>query len=132
MGEAETHIRALAVLEAEHVVANGVPAAALLPEFAGMDGWQIELLADLVHLLAHDGDDLVQRALAQEEVAVDARAELADVAGAEQELVAGHFGVCRGLAEGGDKKPGPAMHRNEGVLSRPPRRTQDNIRQFPF
>ena len=69
-----------------------------------MDGGQVKLLADLVHLLAHDGDDLVERALAEEEVVVDARAELADVAGAEQELVAGHFGVCRGLAKSGNEE----------------------------
>jgi hypothetical protein len=43
---------------------------------------------------------------------------LADVAGAEKELVAGHFGVCRGLAKSGDKELGPAMHRDECVLSR--------------
>ena len=65
---------------------------------------EIKLLADLVHLFAHDGDDLVQRALAEEEVVVNARAELANVAGAEQKLVAGHFGVCRGLAQGGNKE----------------------------
>ena len=53
---------------------------------------------------------LLMRAVAEEEVAVDAGAELADVAGAEQELVAGDFGVCGGFAEGGDEELGPAMH----------------------
>ena len=38
-------------------------------------------------------------------------AELADVAGAEQELVAGDFGVCRSFAEGGNEELGPTMHR---------------------
>ena len=73
---------------------------------------QEELLADLVHLFADDGDDLVERPLAEEEVVVNAGAELADVAGAEQELVAGHFGVCRGLAKGGNEELGPTMHRD--------------------
>ena len=84
------------------------------------DGGQIKLLPDLVHLLAHDADDLVQRPLPEEEVVVNARAELADVAGAEQKLVAGHFGVCRGLAKSGNKELRPTMHRDENVLSRPP------------
>ena len=53
---------------------------------------------------------LLIEALAEEEVAVDAGAELADVAGAEEELVAGDFGVCRGLTKGRDKELGPAMH----------------------
>ena len=66
----------------------------------GMQRRQEKLLPDLVHLLAHDGDDLVQRALAEEQIAVDAGAELADVAGAEQELVAGDLGVWRALHEG--------------------------------
>jgi hypothetical protein len=34
--------------------------------------------------------------------------------------VAGHFGVCRGLAESGYKELGPTMHRDKSVLSRPP------------
>jgi hypothetical protein len=33
--------------------------------------------------------------------------------------VAGHFGVCRGLAEGGDKEFRPTMHRKKSELSRP-------------
>ena len=44
------------------------------------------------------------------EVAVDAGAELADVAGAEEELVAGDFGVGGSFAEGGDEELGPTMH----------------------
>ncbi len=58
----------------------------------------------LVHLFADDGDDLVDGAVAEEEVAVDAGAELADVAGAEEELVAGDFGVGGGFTEGGDEE----------------------------
>ena len=113
MRHAQAKIGALAVLEAEHVVAHGGPAAALLPQLARKNGGQVKLLANAVHLLAHNADDLVHRALAEEQVVVNARAELADVAGAEQELVAGHFGVCRGLAKSGNKKLGPTMHSDE-------------------
>ncbi len=112
VGHAQAELGALAVLEAEHVVAHAGPAAALDPRLLGQDGGEKELLADLVHLFAHDGDDLVERALAEEEVVVNAGAELADVAGAEQELVAGHFGVGRGLAKGGNEELRPTMHRN--------------------
>jgi hypothetical protein len=69
-----------------------------------MDGREIELLTDLIHLLAHDTDDFVQRAIAEEEIVINACAELANVAGAEEKLVAGHFGVCRGLAKSGNKE----------------------------
>ena len=66
-------------------------------------------------------DDLVQRPLAEEEIGVDSGAKLADVAGAEQELVAGDFGVRRGLAKSRNKELGPTMHRN-GVACFPVRR----------
>ena len=69
-----------------------------------MEGGKEELLADAVHLLADDGDDFIDGSVAEEEIAVDAGAELADIAGSEEELVAGDFGVCGCFAEGGDKK----------------------------
>jgi len=56
------------------------------------------------HLLAHDADDLVQRPLAEEEVVVDACAELANIAGTHQKPVAGHFGVGRGFAKSRDEE----------------------------
>ena len=108
---AQAQVRALAVFQAEHVFAHGRPAAALLPRLARHNPRQVELLRDLVHLVAHNGDDLVQRALAQEEVVIDSGAELADVAGAEKKLVAGHFGVCRSLAQCRNKELRPTMHR---------------------
>jgi hypothetical protein len=76
----------------------------LLPRLAGQKGREKELLADGVHLFTNDGDDLVERPLAEEEVVIDASAELADVTGAKEEFVAGHFGVCRGLAKSGDEE----------------------------
>ena len=53
---------------------------------------------------------LMKRALAEEEVVVDSCAELADVAGAEEEFVAGDFSVGGGFAESGNKELGPTMH----------------------
>ena len=103
-------VGALAVLEAEHVVAHHGPAAAGLPQLAGMEGGQEEFLADLVHLFADDVHDLVEGAVAQEEIGVDSGGQLADVSGADQEFVAGDFGVGRGFAQGRDEELGPAMH----------------------
>ena len=110
VGKAEAEPCAFAVLEAEHVLADRGPAAALLPDLRRHDAGEEELLADLVHLFADDADDLVDGSLAEEEIGVDSGAELADVSGAEEELVAGDFGVCRSLAECGDKEPGPTVH----------------------
>ena len=106
----EAQVGALAVLEAEHVVAHAGPSSGLLPDLGGVDGGQEELLADGVHLLADDGDDLINGALAEREVRVNAGAELADVAGAQQQLVAGDLGVGGGFTKGGNEELGPAMH----------------------
>jgi hypothetical protein len=60
--------------------------------------------------LANDGRDLIDGAVAEEEIVVDSGSKLADVSGAEKELVAGYFGVCGGFTKGGDKELRPAMH----------------------
>ena len=39
VGHAEAEVCAFAVLEAEHVVAHDDPAAGLLPQLAGLNGW---------------------------------------------------------------------------------------------
>ena len=54
VGHGEAELGALAVLQAEHVVAHAGPAAALLPDLFRVEGGKIELLADAVHLLADD------------------------------------------------------------------------------
>jgi hypothetical protein len=58
-----------------------------------------KLLPDLVHLLAHNADDFVQRPLPEKKVVVNARAKLPHIPGPEKEFVAGHFGIRRGLAQ---------------------------------
>ena len=64
----------------------------------------MHLLADGVHLFAHDGDDLVDGARAEEELRIQARAKLANVSGAEQKSVAGDLGVCRRLTKSRNEK----------------------------
>ena len=132
VGHGEAELGALAVLEAKHVVAHGSPAAGLLPELGGVEGGEEELLADGVHLFADDAHDLVDRAVAEKEIGVDAGAELADIAGAEEELVAGDFSVRGDLAEGGDKELGPAMHERGVDLSLPARAGVRRVRGFGF
>ena len=110
VGHAQAKVGALAILQAKHVGAHGDPAAGFVPDLARQQGREQELLADRVHLLADDRDDLVDRPVAEEEVRVDSRAELAHVSGAQQQLVACHFGVGRGLAQSRNKEFGPAMH----------------------
>ncbi len=112
VGHAQAEVGALAVLEAEHVVAHHAPASAGLPHLARIQRRQVELLADGVHLLAHDAGDLEDGPLGEEEVGVDSSRQLADVSGAHQELVAGDFGVGGCFTKGGDKQLGPALHRD--------------------
>ena len=50
------------------------------------------LAADGVHLFAHDAFDLAQHPQAEWQPAVEARRDRSDVAGADQQLVAGDFG----------------------------------------
>ena len=57
-----------------------VQAPGFLPHLARVQRGQVHLLPDGVHLLAHDGYNLVDGAVAEKEIAVDARAELADIA----------------------------------------------------
>ncbi len=81
---AEAQIGALAIFQAKHVFAHACPAAAFFPGFFGQQGRQVELLPDLVHLFAHDGDHFIQRSMPQEEIAVKAGAELPDIPGPQQ------------------------------------------------
>src|SRR5262249_22490308 len=99
-----------AILEAKHVIAHDGVTAGLLPQLARVERREIELLPDPVHLLADDRRDLVQRALPQREVAVDARAELADVTCTKQELMTGDLSVGRSLTQGRNEELGPTVH----------------------
>jgi len=110
VGHAEAEIGALAVCKPKHVLAHRRPAAGLFPKLAGHESGKKELLADGVHFFADDGHNFVDGPIAEEEIGVEASTELADVAAAQKEFVAGDFGVGGELAEGGDEELGPAMH----------------------
>src|SRR5882762_7393755 len=99
MGHAQTEVGSLAVLEAKHVVAHEGPASTRLPNFARIQGGEEEFLANFVHLFPDDPHDLVERTLAKEKIGINPSCQLADVAGADEELVAGDLGVGRSFAQ---------------------------------
>ena len=70
-------------------------------------GRQKFLRADGVHLLAHDLLDFEQGALRQKQIAVNASGKLADVAGAQQKLMAGDLGLGGVFAQRGDEEFAP-------------------------
>ena len=104
----EAQIAPKAVLEAEHVLTHGVPAAGFLPELRGMERGQMHLLgADSVHFLAHDALDFVQRALREKQVAVDTGSDLTDIAGAQEETMARRLRFGGIIAQRGDEELAP-------------------------
>ena len=101
VGHRQDHVGALAVLETEELVADGLPAAGLLPDLGRVEDRVEHLLtADRLHLLADHGLDLAHDAPARRQEDVDARRELADEPGAHHELVAGGLGSGRVLFDG--------------------------------
>ena len=95
----EHHVVIGLILEPPHLRADLIPAAGGLPQIGRMDDRHRHLLAaDPVHLLPHDVLDLGQGATGEREIREDAGAELADEAGAHQQLVAGDLGVTGSLA----------------------------------
>ena len=83
-----------------------------------MQRGQMKLLADAVHFFPDDIGDFEHRALAEKEEGVNACGELPDVTRTKEKLVAGNFGVSRGLAQRGNEDLRPAMHgRLSGILS---------------
>src|SRR6266511_5261290 len=108
VGNAETHVPLVAVLEAEHL-RDPLPATRLLPDLGGVEHRHRDLLAaDPVHLLANDGVDLLENPLAKGQVDVDAGGELTDQAGAQHELVTDGGGVGGIVPERGDERARPA------------------------
>src|SRR2546427_8248726 len=101
----QAHVPVVAVLEPEHLGADGVPAAGVAPDLRGMqDGHGHLLPADRVHLLADDGVDAIEYTLAEGQPDIDARGELTHEPRAEHQLVADRLRVRGILAQGGDDR----------------------------
>ena len=89
VGHGQHHVPAAAVLESNQLGADLGVAAGLLPELGGMDHRHLHLLpADAVDLLADHLLDSPLHAETEGQQGVDAGAQLPDVAGADQQLVA--------------------------------------------
>jgi hypothetical protein len=102
---AEAEVRAFAVFQAEHRLAHHGPAARLLPHRRGVERGQKEFLtADGLHLLADDPHDALRDALRERQQGVNPRAQLADVARAQEQAVRDDLGVSRVVAERRNKE----------------------------
>ena len=107
VGHREDHVPTIPILEPGQLRADGVVAAAGAPDIGRVDDRHLHLLRpDPVLLLADDLLDPVVDALAQRQERVDARPQLADVAGAQQQPVRGHLGIGRVVAERGEEQVG--------------------------
>ena len=91
------------------------PATTALPEIGrlqlGQEGLQG---AGGIHLLAHDGGDLLQYAPEQRQIGVDSRPEATDVAGPDQQLMGGDFGLRRVIPQRHQHQAGDAHERSNG------------------
>ena len=105
VGHRDDHLAAGAVLEPGQLRADGVVASRRLPHVGRVDDRHRHLLAaDAVHLLADDLLDSLRHPEPQREQRVQPRAELAQVAGADEQAVGRHLGVGRVVAERGEEQ----------------------------
>ena len=116
VGGPEQHVRALAVLQAEQIVAVFGPAVGGLVRLAGKQCREEQLLAAHgVHLLADHALDLAQRAQAQRQPGVHAGGGATHIACAHQQLVAGHFGIGGIFAQRAQEQRGQACNHGLAV-----------------
>ena len=112
VGHRQDHVAAVAVLEPAQLGPDRVVAAARPPDVGRVDDRHLDLLAaDPVLLLADDLLDPVVDALAERQQRVDPGAELADVAGAQQQAMRRHLGIGRVVAKRGEEEVGQAHGR---------------------
>ena len=94
----------MAVLDAQHLLAVVVVAAALAPQIGRLDGRHQDFQrAGPVLLLAHDPADLVEHALAERQPGEAAGRLLADHAGAQHQPMRDDLGLARRLFQDGQE-----------------------------
>src|SRR5262249_58104785 len=119
VGHAQAHVAAVAVLQAEHLVLDVVPASGLLPQLGRVEDGHGHLLpADPVHLLPDDDVHPIDHALAEREVDVDPGRQLPDQTGPDHEAVAHRFRVGGALPAPGEERAAPAHAGQRAVLAR--------------
>ena len=100
VGHRQDHVAPVRSLNRASSGPDLVVAAALLPDLGRVDDRHLHLLAaDPVLLLADDLLDALVDPLAERQQRVDPGAELADVAGPDEQPVRRHLGVGRVVAE---------------------------------
>ena len=120
VGHRQTHLGARAILEAEHLLAHGLPTARCFPQRLWVHAGEEELLAaDGVHLFADDVGHLLMHPPAQRQHVVVACVQLTDEAAANQQLVANGLGVTGCISKGGNKQVRPS---HSGNCTRSPQR----------
>ena len=121
VGHREDHVPAVAILEPGQLRADRVVAAAGAPDVGRVDDRHLHLLAaDRVLLLADDLLDPVVDPLAERQQRVDPRAELADVAGPEEQAMGRHLGIGGVVAQGREEELGESHPRRiAGAAPRP-------------
>src|SRR5215470_7343444 len=103
MRHAEAHVRAFAILESKHLLADPIPATRLLPKLRRVKCRQEKLLtADGVHLFTQDLHHFERDSLAQRQQRINTRGQLPDHAGAEEYLVRNDLGISRVFTESWD------------------------------
>ena len=109
VGRPVEHVALVPVLDAQHLLAVGVVAAALPPQVGRLDGRHQKLDgAGAVLLLAHDLADLLQHPKPERQEGIDAGGLLADHAGAQHQPVRGDLRFLRGFAQDRQKETGQA------------------------
>jgi hypothetical protein len=100
VGERQDHVAVAAVLEPDELRPDLEVTPALLPDLRRVDDRHLHLLgADPVLLLADDLFDPLGDSEPERQQRVDPGAELADVAGPDEQPVRGHLGLRRVVAE---------------------------------
>ena len=109
VGRAVEHVALVAVLDAQHLLAIGLVAAAFAPEIRRLDGRHQKLDgAGAVLLLAHDLADLLEHPQTQRQEGINPGRLLADHAGAQHQPMGGDLRLLRGLTQIGQEEPGKA------------------------
>ncbi|MND53213.1 hypothetical protein D3C80_442450 [compost metagenome] len=101
MGRADAELALMAVVQAQQLGAVLFPAAGFLPQLGRLHGGHQHFQGTGgIHLFADHCLDLAQHPQAHRQPGVEAGGELADHAGAQQQLVADHHGIGGGFLEG--------------------------------
>ena len=109
VGHAQAHVPVGAVLETKHVGPHALPTPTLLPDFSRVQSGQCKFLgAHAIELVPDDPGDLEHHPLGQRQVGIDPGRQLPNVSPAQEQNMARHLGLGRGLSQCRDEGLTPA------------------------